>query len=175
MIREEEIINIGRITKSRGIRGEVEMRFTDDVFDRGDSEYFVLHIDGIPVPFFWEEYKFKNSDTAILKLERVDKDEQARRLVGCRVSYPVKHVPASEEERGLASWQALEGYSVSHADGRHIGVIETVDDSTANVLLYLRTPEGREVILPIHEDFVTHLSPRDHTLRLDLPEGLTDL
>ena len=52
MIREEEIINIGRITKSRGIRGEVEMRFTDDVFDRGDSEYFVLHIDGIPVPFF---------------------------------------------------------------------------------------------------------------------------
>ena len=175
MIDRNDTFHIGRSTRIRGLKGEVELRFTDDAFDRGDSPYIFIDMDGLLVPFFWEEYKFKNSDTAILKLERVDNDEQARRLVGCRVSYPVKHVPASEEERGLASWQALEGYCVSHADGRHIGVIETVDDSTANVLLYLRTPEGREVILPIHEDFVTHLSPRDHTLRLDLPEGLTDL
>ncbi len=175
MIREENLIPIGRITKSRGIRGEVEMRFTDDVFDRGDSEYFVLHIDGIPVPFFWEEYKFKNSDTAILKLERVDNDEQARRLVGCRVSYPLTHVPADEEERGLSTWQALAGYRVSYADGRPLGTVESVDDSTENVLLYLTTPEGREVIVPVHEDLVTALSVRDHTLSLDLPEGLADL
>lgn len=65
MIREDEIFTIGHVTKVRGLQGEVEIRFTDDVFDRGEAEYLVLEMDGIPVPYFWEEYRFKNEATAI--------------------------------------------------------------------------------------------------------------
>ena len=35
MIRNDEVFKIGFISKNRGLRGEVELSFTDDCFDRG--------------------------------------------------------------------------------------------------------------------------------------------
>ena len=67
MIRSEEVFYIGKVSKFRGIQGEVEILFTDDAFDRGDAEYLVLEMEGILVPFFWEEYRFKNDKTAIFQ------------------------------------------------------------------------------------------------------------
>lgn len=81
MIRDNEVFKIGYISKQRGLRGEVEMVFTDDCFDTGSADYLVLDMDGILVPFFWEEYSFKNNETAILKFEEIDSEEQARKLV----------------------------------------------------------------------------------------------
>lgn len=175
MIRKEEIYYIGKISKARGIRGEVELRFTDDVFDRGESEYLVLEMDGIPVPFFWEEYKFKNNETAIFKFEHVDTEEYARRLAGCRVFYPVCHTPEETEENELPSWKALTGFKVSQENGKEIGTIEHVDDSSQNILLYLRSPQDKEIILPFHDDFLVDYSLRGHSLCLRIPEELLSL
>ena len=47
MIRDEEVFYIGKVSKWRGICGDVEILFTDDAFDRGDAEYLVLEMDGI--------------------------------------------------------------------------------------------------------------------------------
>ena len=58
MIRKEEVFKIGKIGKPHGVKGEVGLRFSDDVFDRVDAEYLILDIDGILVPFFMEEYRF---------------------------------------------------------------------------------------------------------------------
>ena len=52
MIRDEEVYQIGVITRTHGIRGEVAMSFTDDVWDRAEADYLVLRIEGILVPFF---------------------------------------------------------------------------------------------------------------------------
>ena len=93
MIRNDEVFKIGFISKCRGLRGEVELSFTDDCFDRGTAEYLVLDMDGILVPFFWEEYRFKNDDTAIVKFADIDDEEHSRRLVGHGVYYPKCHLP----------------------------------------------------------------------------------
>ena len=42
MIRADEVFYIGKISKYRGVAGEVELSFTDDAFDRGHAEYLVL-------------------------------------------------------------------------------------------------------------------------------------
>ena len=175
MIRESEVFYIGTITKARGIKGEVEMRFTDDAFDRGDAEYLVIETDGILVPFFWEEYRFKNQETAILKFEDVDTEARAKTLAGRRVFYPLACLPEDDEQEELRSWKALTGFKVTDPDGGPLGTIEQVDDSTANILLTLSTPTGREILLPLHEDFVTHLAIKERTIALALPAGLADL
>ena len=53
MIKESEVYKIGSITRTHGVRGEVALSFTDDVWDRADADYLVLRIDGILVPFFY--------------------------------------------------------------------------------------------------------------------------
>lgn len=45
MIREDEVYKIGMLTKTHGVSGELNMAFTDDVFDRVEAEYVVCRMD----------------------------------------------------------------------------------------------------------------------------------
>ena len=67
MIREEDVFKIGILGKTHGVKGELNMVIDDDVFDRVDADYLVLKIDGIMVPFFIEEYRFRSDDHVLIK------------------------------------------------------------------------------------------------------------
>ena len=176
MIRTDEVFKIGYIAKHRGLRGEVELAFTDDCFDTGTAEYLVLDMDGIFVPFFWEEYSFKNQDTAIIKFEDIDCEEQARRLVGHAVFYPKSHLCNDTNDGGtLSSYRALTGFNVYNADGTAVGTITLVDDSSANILLIIDCPDGNELMLPFHDDFLLQFDLRERSIQLDIPEELLHL
>ena len=62
MIKESDVYRIGKIGKPHGIKGELQMQIEDDVFDAVDADYLVLCIDGIMVPFFIEEYRFRSDE-----------------------------------------------------------------------------------------------------------------
>lgn len=71
------------------MKGEVSFTFTDDVFDRTDEcDYLVLLLDGILVPFFIEEYRFRSDDVALVKFEGIDTAERARMLTNVEVYFP---------------------------------------------------------------------------------------
>ena len=72
MIRYEEVYKIGRIGKPHGVKGETTLQFSDDVFDRVDSDYLVVETDGILVPFFFEEYRFRSDSVALVKFCDID-------------------------------------------------------------------------------------------------------
>lgn len=177
MITREKVFKIGHITRVRGLRGEVEMQFTDDCFDTGRAEYFVLDMDGILVPFFWEEYRFKNNDTLIVRFEHTDTEEKGRALTGHDVYYPKHCVRREDGEEGaaLSSYRALTGWSVSLADGTALGEVSAVDDSSQNILLTILTPTGKELLVPFHNDFLADFDLTERTLSLDLPQGLLEL
>lgn len=178
MIRIDDVFVIGRITKHRGLRGEVEMNYIDDSFDTGSSDYLVLDIDGILVPFFWEEYRFKNDGTVILKFEGIDNEREARSIVNHEVYYPLKYSPVysgDATEGVLASYKALTGFTVYDTTGTVIGTIARVDDSSRNILLEILTPNEKELLLPFHDDFLRHFDLRKRSLTLEIPEGLLTL
>ncbi len=176
MIRPESVFKIGHITKHRGLRGEVEMAFTDDCFDTGTADYLVLDMDGILVPFFWDEIRFKNDDTAIIKFADTDNEEQARRLIGHAVFYPKDCLTDDDEEGAtLSSYKALTGFTMFDPQGTKLGTVEHVNDSSANILLTVESPDGKEFMIPYHDDFLVDFNLHERTLTLDFPEGLLDL
>ena len=69
MIKKEEVFKIGILNKPHGVKGEVAFTFSNDVFDRADCDYLVLLLDGILVPFFIKEYRFKSDTVALVKFE----------------------------------------------------------------------------------------------------------
>lgn len=183
MIRPEEVFPIGHISRTHGIQGELELQFTDDAFDRGEAPYLVLLIDGIFVPFFMEEYRFKNREAALVKLEEVNDEREARRLVGLSVYYP--HVAVAHVEPGeIRSLQAFVGYTVllpdleaSDDEGlatRELGVVSHVAETMNNAVFTVES-EGEEVLVPFHADFLLELNQRERYLLLQLPEGILDL
>ena len=96
MIRDDEVYKIGRVGKTHGIHGELQVQVDDDVFDRVNAEYLILRIDGILVPFFMEEYRFKSDDIALVKFCDIDSNEEARRLTGCEVFFQRAMADAEE-------------------------------------------------------------------------------
>ena len=174
MIHNDEVYHIGYIQKFRGLQGEVELQFTDDPFDRGTADYLVLKIDEILVPFFLEDYRFKNNETAILKFEDINDDCQAKKLFGLQVYYPLSHLN-DEENQELSSLKALTGYTLYDEVYGEIGTINTVDDSSYNTLFYVDHPQKGELVLPYHDDFLIDYNIADRTITLALPQGIIDL
>ena len=152
-----------------GIKGEISFLLDDDVFDRVDADYLVLDVDGILVPFFIEEYRFKSDANALMKFDGIDTQERARELTGCDVYFP--RALAESDEDNL-SWAEMIGYSLVDAQsGQKIGTIAAVDDSTINILFELE--DGR--LIPASEELITNIDNQKHQIEINLPEGILEL
>ena len=168
MIKQEEVYKIGRLGKAHGVKGEVSLQFDDDIFDRVDCDYLVLDVDGILVPFFIEEYRFRSDSVALVKFEDVDTQQRASELTGCDVYFP----RSLADEDDSPSISMLVGFDLVEAnEGRLIGRIAAIDDTTANLLFELE--DGR--LIPANDDLIVSINPADRTILIHLPEGLLDL
>lgn len=169
MIRKEEVYRIGTLGKPHGIKGELTFNFTDDIFDRTEEcDYLVLMLDGILVPFFWEEYRFKSDTVALVKFDGIDTAEQARRYTGTEVWFPIKYAQESDE----LSWSYFVGFRLEDIRHGDLGEIEEVDESTVNTLFVVRRPDGSELLVPAQEVFITDMNHEQRIIRMDLPEGM---
>ena len=168
MIRQEEVYKIGRLGKAHGIKGEVSFQFDDDIFDRTDADYLVLEIDGILVPFFMEEYRFRSDSLALVKFCDVDTQERASELTGCSVFFP----RSLAEEDDTPTLSSLVGCDVVDTEsGKKVGTIAAIDDSTANVLFELE--DGR--LIPATDELITDINTKERTIKMEIPEGLLEL
>lgn len=173
MIRKEDVYGIGRLGKPHGVKGELSFWFADDVFDREEADYLLLEVEGILVPFFIEEYRFRSDEVALVKFEDVDTDSRARELTGCEVFFPRAR---GEADNGYLSWAEIVGYRiVDAATGAPVGTICRVDDTTANILFEVETPEGGEVLIPLGGEMSKDVDKAARIITMELPEGLLDL
>lgn len=170
MIRREEVYKIGKFNKPHGIHGEIALTFTDDVFDRVDAEYIVCLLDGILVPFFIEEYRFKGEETALMKLEGIDNAEKARMFTNVEVYFPKKYAEESDE----LSWNFFVGCTMVDENGEKIGEIVDVDNSTVNTL-FIVDRNGEELMVPAQEEFILDINKENKEVMVNLPEGLLDM
>ena len=169
MIKLEEVYKIGKLGKVHGVKGEISFLFDDDVFDRMDADYLILDIDGIFVPFFIEEYRFKSDSNALMKFDGIDTMERARELTGCDVYFPRK---MSEADEGHLSLAEIIGYSLIDAQTRkEVGKIAAIDDSTINLLFELE--DGK--LIPAPEELITNVDTKNHQIEIKLPEGILEL
>ena len=169
MIRREDVYKIGRLGKAHGVKGEVSFQFTDDIFDSVDAEYLVLDVDGILVPFFMEEYRFRNDSVCLVKFCDVDTQQRAQELTGCDVYFPRALAEEAEETPSLSS---LVGFKiVSVPDGSTIGTIAAIDDTTQNILFDLE--DG--TLIPASDELIANIDVNKKEIIMNIPEGLLDI
>jgi 16S rRNA processing protein RimM len=168
VIKPEEVYRIGRLGKAHGVKGEVSFQFDDDIFDRVDCDYLILEVDGILVPFFIEEYRFRSDTVALVKFEDVDTQQRAQELTGCDVYFP-RSLADDDETPSLSM---LIGFDVVDVTtGTTVGRIAAIDDSTANLLFELE--DGR--LIPAAEELITNIDSKNKVIKMTIPEGLLEL
>ena len=172
MIKKEDTYPIGCITKAHGLKGEVVFNFEDDIFDRVECPYLICEVEGILVPFFMKEYRFKTDSSALVKFEDINSAEQAMQLIGSEVYFENKYIEEGDADE--VSLNYFIGFTIKDTDGATIGTITGIDDQTENWLFHVETAND-DVLIPAHEDFITEINHKDKIIEMDLPEGLLDL
>ncbi|MBR1929248.1 MAG: 16S rRNA processing protein RimM [Paludibacteraceae bacterium] len=166
MIRLEELIEIGKISKTHGTRGEVVCNINADLLETADPDYLILSIDNLFVPFFIEEYRYKTDNSIILLLTDVSNSAAAQNLVGSSLYIELKQLP--EDYQIEPQFGNLIGYKVEDNNKGLLGIIEAIDTTTINTLVQL----DNGIVLPLHEDFIESADSKNHVLVLNLPQGL---
>ena len=170
MIRQEEVFKIGRLGKPHGVHGEINLQTIDDTLYDTEAEYVVLMIDGILVPFYFEEYRWKNDETVLAKFCDIDTQERAAELTGCDVFFP-RSIAESASEEGNVSWAQIVGYALLDTYNNMVGRIAAVDDQTINLLFELE--DGR--LIPANEQLIHNIDTEKREITMEIAEGLLDL
>ena len=173
MIKPEEVYKIGRIGKPHGVKGEVTVQLTDDVFDRVDADYLVLDIDGILVPFFIKEYRFRTDSVALMKFDGIDTQDKARELTGCDVFFPHALSDADSTEVSLAQLPNMT--LIDATTGIEVGTILSINDSTMNTLFEVEAADGSELLIPAAEDLIEEVDIEQKRVIMRIPEGLLEM
>ena len=163
MISNEEVISIGKITRTHGKRGEVQCLMENEYWDNADATFLILSIDNILVPFRVLDWRGKGSDSLIFQLDRITDEQQAQQLIGHQ-AYMLKS-DISEENEILPTWQSLKGYRVLDTDQGELGTITDVDETTINTLITLNNTQ----LIPLHEDFIIDIQQEKQQITICLP------
>ena len=168
MIKEEDLHKIGSFAKPHGVKGKLSLLTDYDLSELGDESFLFCCLDGIYVPFFMEDFRYKSDSMALVKLEKIDTEKAAARFSGLDVF--VDQEPENTEEEEL-DWRDFIGYKMIDKKHGELGPITDVDDSTLNVLLQIDR-NGEELLIPAADEFFDKVDTDNKCIYTHLPDGL---
>lgn len=167
----EPMLQVGVITSTHGIHGEVKVFPTTDTARRfSDLEYVYMDVGGgsfreIQIQGVKFVKKF-----AILKLEGIDDIGQAEQYKGSGLWIPRGEAqPLGEDEYYVGD---LLGMEVVLEDGSAFGRLKDVMETGANDVYVVETAQGREVLLPAIGECIRQVDVEAGRMSIRLMDGL---
>ncbi len=168
----EDIFQVGIISSTHGIRGEVKVYpTTDDVnrfkklkevlLDTG-KEQLMLQIESVK---FFKQF-------AILKFKGYDSINDIEKYKGKSLYVTRQNaVKLKKDEYFIAD---LIGMRVENEDGSFSGILKDVIGTGANDVYTVLCEDGKEVLIPAIRDCILSIDLEDNRMKVHLLEGLLD-
>lgn len=168
----EDLLRVGVIANTHGIRGEVKVFPTTDekerfkdlkkvILDMG-KEQKVLEIQSVRF--------FKN--LVILKFKGIDNINDIEMYKGKDLLVTREDaVPLEEGEYFIADLLDLDVYS---DEDEKIGVLYDVMQTGANDVYVVKTEEGKEILLPAIDECILDIDLEEKRMTVHIMEGLLD-
>lgn len=168
----EDLLQVGAITQTHGIRGEVKVfPTTDDVkrfkklkeviLDTG-KEKMTLEIEGVK---FFKQF-------VILKFKGFDNINEIERYKGKNLYVTRENaVKLKRDEYFIADLIGLEVYD---EDDHHLGMLTNVIETGANDVYEVKFEDGREVLFPAIKQCILDVDMENRKMKVHIMEGLLD-
>ncbi len=167
-----QYFKIGKLVASTGLKGELilqhnlgkktSLKSLEAIFLEEKKDSFL--------PYFIESTRIKNDEETILKLEGIDIVEKARRLTP-------KEVWLQEDDfkkfAARSSAISLLGFTMIDA-GKEIGEVIEVIEQPHQILCTIMY-NGKEALIPVHEESLEKIDMKNRKVYVALPEGLLDI
>lgn len=162
-----DLTEIGWTGRAHGLKGEIKLRVLE-YYEDDLMELESVLIGDPAVPFFIES--LRGGGAIIAKFEGLDSREQVAILSNKPLFALSSSVPEREPEP-KTPFDALVGWHIEAETYPRFGPIREIMDLPQHYIAVIEH-EGREVLLPLHENLITDVREDDQTLVMDLPTGL---
>ncbi len=178
MIPSDSLQDMGYVIKPHGVRGEMSVFLEEPYALPENPQFFFFNIEGLMVPFEVAAFRMRGSQGALITFEDIDSDTAAAAFSGKNLYFPKDQLidfedEDSEDEDGFFLKDVI-GYQAKRGD-QILGTVTDYNDSTANILFIITTPEGTELLVPVAEEFISDIDTDNKIIDFDIPDGLINL
>ena len=160
------MLRIAQVLKSNGTEGELLISFFDVAPEDIDlQEPVYIEIDGLPVPFYFESFTQRGNSRALVRITGVRSLKDADELAGKAI-----YADYFEEE----DENSITGWTVVDESRGIIGIVSDYEDIPGNTCIWVRRPDGQEVLLPLHEDLIQWMDQASRQISMSIPDGLLE-
>lgn len=172
-MQKKDCFYLGKIVKKYSFKGEVLVKLDTDepeLYEHLDALFIDLR-DSL-VPFFIESSQLHKSELLRVKFEEVDAEDDADSIIKCDVYLPLKFLPKLEDDKFY--FHEVIGYTVEDVNFGKVGIIKSINDSTAQSLFEIDR-DGIEILIPMNDAFIKKVDKKKKLIIVETPEGLIDL
>ncbi|MEO8100599.1 MAG: ribosome maturation factor RimM [Acidobacteriota bacterium] len=163
---------VGRLGRTRGRAGEFTAQIDSNQPGRAERiQTVLLRLNSKEQAFAVERVWFHDG-RPIFKFQGIDSISEAELWEGSQMLVPGEERVQPEPGEYLHS--DLIGCNVE-SGGMAIGVVEHVDEFGGPPILRLQTPAGKELLIPFVLAICKEIDVDAKRIRVELPEGLTEL
>lgn len=168
----EDLLRVGVIANTHGIRGEVKVFPTTDEKERfKDLKKVILDIGKEQKVLEIQSVRFFKN-LVILKFKGIDNINDIEMYKGKDLLVTREDaVPLEEGEYFIADLLDLDVYS---DEDEKIGVLYDVMQTGANDVYVVKTEEGKEVLLPAIDECILDIDLEENRMTVHIMEGLLD-
>jgi 16S rRNA processing protein RimM len=165
-------ILLGRITKVNGYEGTVTVKiekfFSENI---PQMESVFLAIESRLVPFFISFSEYSGADILKLRFKGYDSIDKVREFIGCKV-YLTTSIPVDNQIEDI---QSLIGYKVFIHHNKLLGSISEIIPNSGQWLLNVISPMNKEILIPLHDNFIVSIDNKKKKIVMNIPEGLDEI
>ncbi|MCI5530551.1 MAG: ribosome maturation factor RimM [Blautia sp.] len=165
----EDLLKVGVITTTHGVRGEVKVFPTTDAERFMELEYVILDTGREKRELTIQNVKFFKN-LVILKFEGIDNINDIEKYKGKELWVPREEAQELDEDEYYIG--DLIGMDVLLEDGTRFGSLKDVMETGANDVYVVETEEGKEVLLPAIHDCIMDVDIEKNAMTIHLMKGL---
>ena len=169
----DELIPVGKISATHGIRGLLKLRsYSGNIESLLRSETVLLKGKGGVLREFGLNSVSAHAGGFLLALDGFSDIDQVQSLVGCELCLKRSQLP--EPEEGEYYWRDLIGLTVVTDQGVVLGPISDIFE-TGSSDIYVVKGENKEYLIPAIADVVSEIDIPDNRMIITPLDGLLDL
>ncbi|WP_445386030.1 ribosome maturation factor RimM [Robiginitalea sp. IMCC44478] len=172
-MRKEDCFYLGKIVSKHGFKGDLLIKLDTDqpeLYEKLESVF--ISMGNTLVPFFILRSALHKSNLLRVSLEDVSDEAAADRLMGSELYLPLKFLPKLSGNKFY--YHEVIGFTLSDKQHGDVGVIKGVNDQGAQAL-FIAEKKGKELLIPITDDFISKVDREARIIYIQTPEGLIDL